>query len=173
MSRLIGLCGAARSGKDTVGSILEKRGYATTSFAAPIRGFVCELLGITLDMLEIQKESPTYLGKSPRQMMQTLGTEWGRELVNDDIWILRAMAGLKGDTVITDVRFDNEAEAIIAKGGEVWKVERGGVETIADASHKSEGGVSSKYISRVITNNFSLAYLESEVLETKALMEKE
>jgi hypothetical protein len=37
------------------------------------------------------KETPLpVIGKSPREIMQTLGTEWGRRLVNPDLWVCLA-----------------------------------------------------------------------------------
>ena len=51
--------------------------------------------------------------------------------------------------VITDVRFDNEATWIQSLGGEVWRVERPGIE---QNSHVSEEPISDHLVSRTINN---------------------
>jgi hypothetical protein len=67
--------------------------------------------------------------------------------------------------VITDVRFDNEAQAIVNAGGEVWRVERPGWRCLADdaATHQSEAGVSDHLITRIIDNSGSLDDLRAEL----------
>ena len=68
---------------------------------------------------------------SPRIMLQTLGTEWGRDCVNEDVWVnymIRRAAniverGIAG-VVVSDVRFKNELEAIRKAGGKLVKVVR-------------------------------------------------
>ncbi len=121
---LIGLSGAARSGKGTVEAKLIQMGFKADSFAAPIRAFICELLGITLDELEKIKERPHPLlgGATPRFAMQPLGTQWGREMLHDLIWVKLCMArAARSDSsvVLSDVRMPNEAEAVREAGGVV------------------------------------------------------
>jgi hypothetical protein len=63
-----------------------------------------------------------------RPLLQRLGTEAGREVLWDSIWIDAALHDLnpEGKYVITDARFPNEAEAITSRGGSVWRIERKG-----------------------------------------------
>jgi hypothetical protein len=77
------------------------------------------------------KELPCELlgGKTPRHAMQTIGTEWGRDLIDGDLWInawKRSIEKLPPNVPIVcdDVRFANEAEAIHAMGGVVIRVVR-------------------------------------------------
>lgn len=82
---------------------------------------------------------PTHL--TPRHAMQQLGTEWGRSCC-EDIWVrygLRKANELRktSPVVITDVRFQNEADAVRQAGGEVWRVHRPGASDVA-AGHASE-----------------------------------
>jgi hypothetical protein len=103
-------------------------------------------------------------------LLQTLGTEWGRGTVHPEIWIRIAMERAAqhltfNGVVITDVRFDNEAQAIIDAGGEVWRVARPGWRCLADASatHSSEAGVSDHLITRTIDNSGSLDDLKLQL----------
>jgi dephospho-CoA kinase len=170
--RIIGLTGVARSGKDSVAAVIQGRlGWHRESFARPIREFVAGLLGLTLEELEIHKEKPmlSLSGVTPRQMMQTLGTEWGRS-IHPHLWI-RALfhrlerngllLGAQG-VVITDCRFDNEARAIHNAGGEVWLVQRPGAGS-AFSAHASERGVDLDLVDRYVMNSGSLEDLRKTV----------
>ena len=108
---VIGLHGRARSGKDTVANfILAQRGGYIYSFADPIRAM---LVPLGIDMRdpywqERKEEVIPAIGASPRRMMQTLGTEWGRELINPELWLILAKQLLLNcgpGMVIADVRF--------------------------------------------------------------------
>jgi hypothetical protein len=62
---------------------------------------------------------------SPRRALQTLGTDWGRAL-GESLWVNATLDTLpEGHTVICDVRFPNEVEAIQARGGKVIRLRRG------------------------------------------------
>lgn len=164
---LIGLCGAAGSGKNTTADILTGVfGVAQVSFAGPIYEAVSAITGVPVASLQNRqiKEQPiSWLGKSPRELLQTLGTEWGRETIHREIWVRRAMRAARGyvDAVITDVRFDNEATAIRNEGGVVWEVRRLGAGI--PGGHSSEAGVSDKLIDLRIDNNGSHADLAAAV----------
>jgi len=146
--RVIGLAGRAGSGKTTVASMIP--GAVVVQLADPLYAGISAMLGVPESMLRCPsyKEQPLPgLGKSPRQMMQTLGTEWGRDTIDRQIWIRlleRRIDILRSQGVaavaVADVRFENEAAAIRAmQGGEVWRVRRAGPATAA--SHSSEDGV--------------------------------
>ncbi len=87
--RNIALFGRKRVGKTTVANILGEHGYARQGLADPIKGMVATLPGITwMHLYGDAKEEPldAYGGKSCREMLQTLGTEWGQRCVAPDIW---------------------------------------------------------------------------------------
>lgn len=166
---ILGLTGRARSGKSTVASYLvREHGFVEHSFAAPIRAFVAHILGTDLAGLEAGKEREVAWlggGLTPRWLMQTAGTEWGRKMIHDQLWVrsclMRAQADVSAGrpVVISDVRFDNEAEAIRYAGGEVWEIMRDGAGVTG--THASEAGVSSRHIQWTFFNNRSLADLEA------------
>lgn len=166
---IIGITGRARAGKDSVAKILRNLyGARQYSFAAPIRQFVADLCGMTLAELGLRKgfAAAALGGKTPRFAMQTLGTEWGRETIYDSIWVDKTLSDASrcptGLAVIPDVRFANEASAILAAGGMVIRVTRPG-EEIAESEHSSESGVPDVLIHSTIANDGDLEDLERKV----------
>jgi len=172
MTRLIGLYShAPGSGKSTVAGML--RGYKRLSFADPLRKFSAQILSSLgyngLACLRDKKEEKvTELGVSPRQMMQTLGTEWGRSCIHPDLWIMVAAGTVEEqlkrgrNVVIDDVRFPNEAEMIRKLGGELWLVNRPGV--VYEGDHASEGALSEVEPDSLINNSGSLTQLRQVVV---------
>jgi len=91
---LIGLAAAAGSGKDTAADHLCARyGFVRASFAEAPRVMLEALLShIGVDHAWLHeprlKESPMpVLEHSYRTLMQTLGTEWGRNMVGHGLWV--------------------------------------------------------------------------------------
>jgi len=164
--RIIGLCGAAGAGKGTVAeALVERCSLVEMAFADRIYTAVANITGYSVLELKDRefKEKPIEWlgGKSPRHLLQTLGTEWGRDTVSASLWVdatMRHIEHLAGcvttGIVLTDVRFDNEAEAIRRRGGVVWEVRRP-VATCLDetaAAHESERGISHRLVDLVLTN---------------------
>lgn len=191
---LIGIHGKGGSGKDTVGEILkEKHGFATTSFALPIKKMICELLGVPLEKWDDRewRESPCESGafndKTPRFLAQTIGTEWGRHIVDASLWYNLALERIdacaaqdEDDLVtkyaITDVRFDNEAQHLRSRGGYLIVVHRTSSDLDSDVrGHASEHGIRHASPEDFHINNFgSLEALESQVDEVvKKILELE
>ena len=136
----IGIAGAKRAGKDTLARGLAEAlaPIPVDSFAAPIRRFMADLLGWSLEELEARKEDRvSWLGTTPRRMMQTLGTEWGRNLVDPELWVASAFARNPTGAILSDVRFRDEARAIRDDYGVVIRVSRPGFEPGRD-THASE-----------------------------------
>lgn len=155
---LIGLTGKARSGKTTVSKMLEIYGYTALSFAAPIKAM---LSVIGLDE-PADKEAPLpALNLSYRQLAQTLGTEWGRTL-HPDLWLILLDATLKNlphdaKIVITDVRFENEANWI-RQHGTLWHITRPN-HTNNVRAHSSENGIQYQPGETFIVNDNTLNHL--------------
>lgn len=165
---IIGLTGRAGVGKDTVGAYLIEHLPELTisgSFAWPIKAALSIMFPSVSFTDRATKETPHELlgGNSPRRLAQTLGTEWGRELIDPNIWVLSLISRLAtlphDNLIITDVRFNNEAEWIISNGGEVWRIVRDSVPDIED--HPSEHGILLDFISKTVYNNGSIAELYS------------
>lgn len=141
---IIGFTGRAGCGKSTAAlHLVQRHGFIRVRFAGPLKAMLLAL-GLTPEHVDGSlKEQPCELlcGKSPRQAMQTLGTEWGREIMGGDFWVSawqQAAQNAGPLVVVDDVRFANEADAIRAMGGVVIKIER--PETVAVCPHASESG---------------------------------
>jgi dephospho-CoA kinase len=83
---LIGITGRARCGKDTAADYLSANiGFKKYSFAKPIKDAVKDMFGLTEDHVNgyLKEVVLPDICHSPRFLMQTLGTEWGRKIVND------------------------------------------------------------------------------------------
>ena len=159
---IIGLTGLAGSGKSEVAAALrEFGGFKRVPLAGPLKSML-ETVGFTHAQLwGDEKATPLadFGGKTPRHIMQTLGTDWGRQMVDQDIWITlwkkSVTVGPHADynVVVDDVRFPNEVEAVRALGGQVWRVERPGVATMG---HESETHIANLAVDRILPNTAGL-----------------
>lgn len=164
---IIGICGAAGSGKDEVATRLSNaHGFRRVAFADPIYEMLEVFTGMPEEQLrdrQIKESEIAWLGKSPRSLLQTLGTEWGRRHVSGDVWVKIAIRrALRSSLVaIPDVRFDNEAEAIRGAGGCIWMITRPGPSCLGAeaAAHVSERGVADHLVDVVIANDGDLNLL--------------
>jgi hypothetical protein len=155
--RTIGFCGPAGAGKSTAAEHLMRHWrFQRVRFAGPLKAM---MLALGLDPAQVdgeRKEEPSALlcGRTPRQAMQWLGTEWGRHLIGEGFWIAawqaavervppdltavsQAIRGLRL-IVADDVRFANEAKAIRGRGGIVVRIERPGAGSTSGHAHASE-----------------------------------
>jgi adenosyl cobinamide kinase/adenosyl cobinamide phosphate guanylyltransferase len=120
---IVGISGAAGSGKDTAAeALIQHLEYEKGFFAKPMKQMLAGLFGWDMDDLEDLKfketPRPEIYGKTPRELLQSLGTEWGRNMVGPNLWVDAALHGVQRDrTVFTDVRFPNEAKLIRDAGG--------------------------------------------------------
>jgi hypothetical protein len=130
---IIGLSGYARSGKDTVAEILGQHGFERRAFADTLRNMLYALnpyIGPfrtqeVVDSMGWEAAKVHY--PELRVLLQRLGTEAGRDILGDNIWVDTTLSKLGvGDFVLTDCRFQNEANAVKAAGGQVWRVVRPG-----------------------------------------------
>lgn len=166
MKYLIGIAGPKRSGKDTLTlGLCQALGLEQFSYADPIRNAVCEILGITRAELELCKETPIdwLNGVTPRHMMQTMGTEWGREMIDPFLWgksMFRRMPEQGG--VTSDVRFDNEATEILRRGGTIFRLSRPGL--ALDDGHASERPIADNLVTAELCNDGTPADLLAKAL---------
>ena len=168
---IIAFTGPAGAGKTTAGKavVAALNGEAVLfSFATPLR-MMLRTLGVPVanltDPALKEEPMPQFGGKSARQLMQSLGTEWGRNMVDPHLWTQAALYQilhlLQGDVpvVIDDLRFNNEAEMVHELGGIVAEVTpKGGVKR---GEHASERGISSSLIDAYFTNDMTPAFLAS------------
>lgn len=121
----IGLSGFAQTGKTAVANYIEsKYGYRRQHIAEPLRDMLRTLLrrfdypDELIDCYltgELKEELVPCLGVTSRQAQISLGTEWGREQIDQDLWarLWAYEAAQHGSAVMNDsVRFRNEEAAI-------------------------------------------------------------
>lgn len=122
------------------------------------------------EVVIMERYSIQVITNTPRKMLQTLGTEWGRNMIHPDIWVNSMMSlyeqsrvnGSNGnypDWLMPDVRFPNEAKAIKDRGGILIKVVRPGADT---GDHVSEVLVDTIEADYTIINDSTLKVLEEK-----------
>lgn len=164
---IIGITGRARTGKDTVANfIIAAIGGYRYSFADPLRAML-KPLGIDLDdpYWQARKEEVIpAIGVSPRRLLQTLGTEWGRDIINPNLWLILAKQRLLQHgpgMVIPDIRFENEAAWVREQGGVIIHLARSGVKRVE--AHVSETGIALKDTDATLFNNGTLEELQTAI----------
>lgn len=177
---LIALHGLPGVGKDAFANrLIEGGGWSKISFAAPLKRGMSTMLNIPMEDIDNPslKNAPNYkYGRSIRYMLQTLGTEWGRNLITDDIWIQLAREGIDHQfsnymsVINTDLRFPNESIMIKEMGGYVIHITRNenrdGDNAITNgaSTHQSNAGIPKELIDYVIHNDGTLDEFEAEAI---------
>jgi hypothetical protein len=149
---LLALSGLAGAGKSTAAKHLSAvHGFTLVKFAGPLKRML-RSIGLSEEEIEGgKKEVPSSLlcGKSPRHAMQTLGTEWGRDLIGPDFWVnlweftTCEVLSEGGKVVVDDCRFPNEAEMVRKLGGKIVTIQ--GPRKLS-LSHASEQFLRGDYI---------------------------
>ncbi len=192
-TRLIGLAGRARAGKDTVGKMISETApydWALMSFAGPLKKICREVYDFSHEQMHgADKEKPDLRYPRPdgtfltaREAMQLLGTQWAR-VCYPNTWVelglreaTQVLAGKRyegeryGRVIFQDCRFLNEAKAIVEAGGEVWRIYRLEADCVS-ATHESEREMDQPgFLSLVkynLSNNGTLEELRSVVREIR------
>ena len=136
---LIGLIGQIGAGKNTAANIFADNGFTIDSFAKPLKDIVSHLFQwdrklLEGDTVESRKWRETRddewtkeLGfpVTPRCILQLIGTELGRNIICDNFWItLLCKRSENKNIVVSDVRYENEYNAIKNKGGLIIRITR-------------------------------------------------
>lgn len=181
---LIGLHGRKQAGKDTAGArLVDAHGYTRVAFADPLRRFLERLdplvgcrdgAGLRLsevlaaaqgqwDRLKDEAHDPVH--REVRVLLQRLGSEAGKTVLGETVWADTGLAAARragGPVVFTDVRFDVEAEAIVAAGGRVVHIVRPGAGGPADP-HPSEAGIDPRWIAATVVNDGTVEQLHARI----------
>ena len=157
MSIIVGLTGLAGAGKNTAANwLVEEKGFVQLAFADAIRDYLLKLNpymnpraawgGWKLNEF-VEKYGWEAAKREPevRRMLQTFGTEIGRDM-DQNIWVkLLARKILKEkyldrdiNLVITDVRFENEADFIRNLRGSLIEIIRPDLQKTEVHKHTSE-----------------------------------
>lgn len=141
--RVIGFLGTIGSGKGAAGEYLQiEFAYQPLTFAGPLKDAVSCIFNWPRNMLEgDSSESREWREKidpfwtetlsrevTPRKMLQLMGTEAGRHVFGEKLWIASVLNRIDQTQydkfVITDVRFQNEVQSLIDIGAELYIIER-------------------------------------------------
>lgn len=143
--KIIGITGKIGAGKDAVAAamIAADSNVRRIALADALKRTTLDLFDLSFEQVygsQAQKiEVDPRWDKSPREILQTLGTEVGRAL-HPDVWVRRMLRDMtlweeerqvpKARSqcspiwVVPDVRFPNEAAAVREAGGVILKVRR-------------------------------------------------
>lgn len=131
----IGFTGQARSGKTTATTHLLSQmpdRWITAAFADPIKAMLATM-GVSCADEFKEIVHPIY-GQTPRYMMQTLGTQWGRNMIGNDTWVKAFAHKYDGQSIIvSDVRYENEAQMVRDNGILIHVRNRGGIASDHDS----------------------------------------
>lgn len=130
MLNIIAFTGHKGSGKTTAAKYLDQTmsGAMHVSLAEPIKQMLSELYYCVTDNVFVylwgdkKEEELPIIGKTSRHIMQTLGTEWGRKYLGEDIWAKVLLADIENNlkenfsfVVIDDMRFISEYTYLAAR----------------------------------------------------------
>jgi hypothetical protein len=175
--KLIGITGPAGAGKSSFAAHLcHRHGFHELAFADPVYAMAAVVLDMSPEEFRAMcanrnfKESPLhFIDRSPRQLLQTIGTEWGRDLIDGDLWV--KLLALRVQTltltpnaprfiVVSDVRFENEA-AFIRQHGTLLHIARPDIER--HSQHVSENGVAFNHRDQLVLNHsLDLLYQQAD-----------
>jgi hypothetical protein len=182
---IVGVSGYATAGKDSAADVLvAKAGFVKRSFADglrevayasdPIVGFKRRWLVLTKPIHwqeafhEIGYHEMKLAYPEVRRFLQLMGTEAGREILGDNVWVNAAMGSIApgDDVVFADMRFPNEALAVERTRGITIRVDRPGVEAIN--AHESETALDDWPFDYRISNDSTLEALGGAIMEVIA-----
>jgi len=194
MGTLIALGGQLRAGKDEVAQHLaNKHGYVVMGMSDNLNQALLALnpwINTAMAYPEVQRyrEYHDAIGyveakKNPevRRLLQVLGTEVGRNMISQDVWVNMAERTIREHwaqnkkVVITAVRFPNEIEMVRRLGGTTVWIERAS-EARTDAqgdilAHASENSVSADDFEHFLDNDSTLDELFLKVDEALQILE--
>lgn len=171
MKVLLGLIGEAYAGKDSVARHIMKQYPNPIStvlhLADPLKCIVEKLFNFSHDQLwgSTKNIIDTRYGRSPRDILQLVGTECFRMLY-PNVWIdylIRECERMNHQLImVPDVRFINEAEAIRKTNGWLWRIvcpnhPKNAAMTPEQHAHASEAEqkrIPEEWISKTLTANY-------------------
>ena len=175
---LVGFAGPIGAGKNAAASSIPRA--VVIEHSDPIYWMLSAMLATPVDDLRdrASKDTPLVgIDKSVRDMLRSLGTEWGRELVHPDLWVKLANARIdqhlaRGQNrfAIPGVRFQNEIDAIHRRGGFVVWIDNPRLPP-PENPHKSDRAIGRDDCDVLIVNGGTIDML-TEIVETAITLGK-
>lgn len=171
-TRLVGLSGYARSGKDTAAAALIAAGWQRVAFADKLRAvaddsnpWVMQAGGSAIKLHDlVARVGWEEAKKNPdvREFLQNLGVSV-RKRLGEDTWVNAAFLDVDKSrpVVITDCRFPNEAQAIKARGGKIVRISRDTVRAVN--AHESETALDDYQFDAYLDNSGSVEGLHEAI----------
>jgi len=176
--RAVGLSGWSKAGKDTVAEIMVRyHGFNQIAFADALRDFLYVQdplvrmdgqeeywrLSLVIDKYGWQGYKNSPFDGNLRTLIQRTGTEAGRGKIHENVWVdvTSRNAAAYDKVVFFDVRFRNEAEAVKSFGGEIWRIDRPGIEPANN--HASEMEMNDYPFDLRLQNDSTLEELMNQV----------
>lgn len=177
-TKLIGITGLARSGKDSFALILGRHGYHRIAFADALKKATAKIANEDSHLFfdDFAKEQfSEALGMTRRIALQRVG-QAVRESLGKDTWVNRALRQWESldrpATVISDCRYENEALAIRKLGGIIVRMVRPGAGLTGEAAgHASEVQLPDGLVDVEINNDGTLGELVDEARKIALLLE--
>lgn len=173
MRDIIGLIGKKGHGKNALADAIElasKREVVQVAFAGALKEAARIIFRLDDEQLHGRRkeEVDPRWNKTPREILQLLGTEVGRS-IDREVWIksVRAQAEAAWTqnpgaiVVVTDVRFENEAEFILAMRGLLVRVSMPEKQAGLFEAHASEIEQEGIIVHAKVENDGTLAQLDS------------
>lgn len=208
MTNIIGLTGTAHAGKDFAANIIDNHYALGTigdnsvwkmAFADPIKEACKSLYNLDYDQLhdqDLKDKVDERWGISPRQMFQLIGDVMRSQ--DKDFFIKNMKQRIEEKLaygnikfiVVTDIRYDNEAEFIkglslnkqvsdsVAQehlrclNSKIIKIVRHDSKTTQFSDHSSEKGISKHLVSSIISNDCTPEFENKVVLIIDSLFDK-
>jgi len=170
---VVGLIGLKQSGKDTFAQrLVAEHGFTRLALADPLKKLALSLnphIGYDTNYLQdvtlrqvidrygwdrAKEEFPAV-----RQLLQNLGVSV-REYVGKDAWLqnLATRASwIGGPVVVTDIRFNNEADWVVGTGGHLVRIKRSDLANTD--THVSENELAARITQHVVHNDSTVADL--------------
>lgn len=126
-----------------------------------------------LEMREYASYDEAKLNPEVRRLLQTLGTEVGRNMLGENVWVDAAFREVdrlmdEGHNVaITGVRFPNELEAVAKRNGRLVWVSRPDFGPIN--AHSSDNSLGREDFNMFVRNDWTLKELASRVADLDRL----
>lgn len=130
-------------------TLLNNIGYQHTSFAKALKSCLSVILNKDLDKFEnisFKNSRIDWLNNmTVRELLQKFGTAIRNE-VCDDFWVKVCLKNCTEDCIISDVRFESEAEGIRDINGIIIRINR-------------DGAGAGNHISEIALDNYSFDYI--------------